>query len=50
LDAEIDDFKWVKDYNKVLDYFENTYGDRLSMQATGINPLLVIVKKEYPKD
>jgi hypothetical protein len=50
LNAEIDDFEWVKDSKKVLDYFETTYGDKLSMQATCINPLLVIVRKEYPKD
>jgi hypothetical protein len=49
-DAEIRNFGWVKDSKKVLDYFENTYKDKLSMQATGINPLLVVVKKEFSKD
>jgi hypothetical protein len=50
LDAEIHNFDWLKDSKRVLDYLAGTYADKLSMQATGINPLLVIVKKEFAKD
>lgn len=48
--AEITSFEWLRDVAKVLDYFATTYSDKLSMQATGITPLLVVVKKEFPKD
>jgi hypothetical protein len=47
---EIHNFDWLKGSERVLDYLAITYADKPSMQATGINPLLVIVKKEYPKD
>lgn len=50
LDAEVHNFMWLKDSTRVLDYLANTYADKLSMQATGINPLLVLLKKEYLKD
>lgn len=48
--AKISDFEWLKDANRIITYFSETYSDKLSMQATGLNPLLVIVKKEFPKD
>lgn len=49
-EAEISNFEWLRDATKVLAYLANTYPDKLPMQATGINPLLVVVKKEFPKD
>lgn len=49
-EAEISGFAWFKEADKVITYLAETYSDKLSMQATGLNPLLVILKKEFPKD
>jgi hypothetical protein len=49
-EAEISGFDWLQDADRVITYFAETYSDKLSMQATGLNPLLVITKKEFSKD
>jgi hypothetical protein len=41
---------WIKDADAIIKYFQDTYPTKLSMQATGLNPLLVIVRKAFPDD
>jgi hypothetical protein len=40
-------FDWIKDADGIIKYFQETYPTKLSMQATGINPLLVLVRKAF---
>jgi hypothetical protein len=41
---------WIQDADAIIRYFQETYSTKLSMQATGINPLLVAVRKAFPND
>jgi hypothetical protein len=41
-------FDWIKDADGIIKYFQEAYSTKLSMQATGINPLLVIARKRFP--
>jgi hypothetical protein len=43
-------FDWIKDADGIIKYFQEAYPTKLSMQATGINPLLVIARKAFPDD
>lgn len=49
-ESDIHDFEWLKNADRVIDYFAQTYPDKLLMQATGLNPLLVVVKKQFPEN
>jgi hypothetical protein len=47
---DFDSFDWIKDSAAIIEYFDNAYSTKLSMQATGLNPLLVVVPIVFPSE
>jgi hypothetical protein len=45
---DFEDLDWIKDASAIIQHLRNVYPKKLSMQATGLNPLLVIVRKVFP--